>query len=465
MKSALTTVLKSNIGQQIISKAKGYAVEKVTDWVISNGVDVVKKQAMVTMTIKNADGQSYFDFLTWLKKNLNKESRYLSGYGVESNMYDLTTVPVFFKYDGHYFYTYKHTISGNNKASNFSHDRDSCITINMLGRNTEVMKKFHKEFISRQTRQVNCSNDENYQISIYNSMYGGSWNHTANIKPRDIDSVVMREDIKKSVMDRIEQWIDSEDFYKERGLPYKLGMIFKGHPGTGKTSFIKAIAGKLRFDIYMLNIKHVSDENIANCLRMTGRDSIIVVEEFDSCIAMSKREGVEESKNDVVSSVTLHIENIYGDTIDEEYKKNLVIEEVKKREGSLNENKKTPDSLTIGGLLTAIDGIVPLDDRIIILTTNVINMDKFDKAFLRKGRIDEIYEIPLMGKTEIKKYFNYMYPGEDFPDDVNYIPVAGCDVQDIFLNNKFNSKKFLKKLKKLYEDKGRNNDDKDIIIV
>ena len=38
---------------------------------------------------------------------------------------------------------------------------------------------------------------------------------------------------------------DAHKFYRKHGVPYRRSYLFYGVPGTGKTSLIQALAGKL----------------------------------------------------------------------------------------------------------------------------------------------------------------------------------------------------------------------------
>ena len=49
-------------------------------------------------------------------------------------------------------------------------------------------------------------------------------------------------------------FLKSEKWYQQRGIPYRRGYLLYGHPGTGKSSFIQAVAGALDYSICMLSL-------------------------------------------------------------------------------------------------------------------------------------------------------------------------------------------------------------------
>ena len=78
------------------------------------------------------------------------------------------------------------------------------------------------------------------------------------------------------------------------GIPYRRGYLLHGPPGSGKTSFIQALAASLGFDIYLVNLslRGMADDKLALLLSQAPSRSIIQMEDVDS--AFNKRVQVNE---------------------------------------------------------------------------------------------------------------------------------------------------------------------------
>ncbi len=56
------------------------------------------------------------------------------------------------------------------------------------------------------------------------------------------------------VVDEIRQWLESRDWHRERGLPWKRGFGLTGVPGTGKTTLVRAIGEDLDLPIFAFDL-------------------------------------------------------------------------------------------------------------------------------------------------------------------------------------------------------------------
>ncbi|KAK8097686.1 putative BCS1 protein precursor [Apiospora kogelbergensis] len=154
---------------------------------------------------------------------------------------------------------------------------------------------------------------------------------------RPLDSVVLAEGLKESIVG------DVQDFVKRRQW---IPAVWA--PGTGKTSFIHALAGELDYNVAMVNLSEVgvTDDKLAFLLSKVPERTIILLEDVDSAF--------------------------------------------------VNRTKRASDgysgpTVTYSGLLNALDGLMAGEDRIAFLTTNHIEL--LDPALIRPGRVDMMVRI------------------------------------------------------------------------
>lgn len=293
------------------------------------------------------------------------------------------------------------------------------ISITALGRNTKLIHELIEKFRPRE-RPL----DET-EIFQFTENY---WSSLASVKMRPFESVIINKEIKDTVMQRIDDFYTKRQWYLDKGLSHKLTMIFHGIPGTGKTSFIKALAGKYGVNVYVINISTMTDDKLEKAIASVPKGNFILIEDFDSSKAVKARNTpIKDEILDVVGTTPPAPKRPKSDTV------------------SFAEEFSDYSMLSLTGVLNALDGIVSLDNTIIFMTTN--HIDKIDEAILRKGRCDLDVEIGQLNNDSIKEYINYTYGNDKDLSGYHFKPITGCNLQDALLINKDDFKGFMETLR------------------
>ncbi|RRT41674.1 hypothetical protein B296_00057639 [Ensete ventricosum] len=167
---------------------------------------------------------------------------------------------------------------------------------------------------------------------------------------------------KQEIMNDLETFSKSRDYYAKLGKTWKRGYLLYGPPGSGKSTMIACMANFLEYNVYDLELTAISDNTeLRRLIVNTGSKSIIVIEDIDCSIHLSgtrETEGVSHNND---------------------------------------EEKKTADSgqskVTLSGLLNFLDGLWAAcgGERLIVFTTN--HLEKLDPALVRRGRMDMHIEL------------------------------------------------------------------------
>lgn len=263
------------------------------------------------------------------------------------------------------------------------------------------------------------------KLILYTS-FAAEWRPFGNPRRRrPLHSVILDEDIAGHIWADVQEFLESGEWYTDRGIPYRRGYLLHGPPGTGKSSFIQALASELGYSICLLNLADgmVTDDRLQHLFNAIPEKSILLLEDIDAV-------GLDTSNTSV-----------------------------KKNEGL--------QKLTLSGLLNALDGIGSSEERIVFMTTN--HYDRLAPALIRPGRIDVQHYIGLASPSQAHRMFMRFYPGcdelaEKFSNLVASHQVSPATIQGHFIQHKDDPVKALEsfeiflhcnraKLAKLYSSK------------
>lgn len=243
-----------------------------------------------------------------------------------------------------------------------SHDRDDkeIITLTKIGRSNDIFIDLIKS-----TENIN----EN-SIKLYDYDGHSHWEFKREIPKRNFNSIYISKEIQDNILSTIDNFKNNKTWYAEHGIPYQLGLLLKGPPGTGKTSIIKAIASHFDFAIYYISVNKIA--NIQEAFSNIPNDVLVVIEDIDGSVLTHSRESGK------------YLDNKHED----KDSKSLI--------------------MSISEILNAIDGIFAPSGRILITTTN--KPEILDEALIRPGRIDKQYEIGYVDIESLTKFINAFYP-------------------------------------------------------
>lgn len=235
-------------------------------------------------------------------------------------------------------------------------------------------------------------NSKTSQIEPWRSV---PFSHTANF-----DTVVLDSDLKSKVKSDLEQFMKSKQYYHRLGRVWKRSYLLYGPSGTGKTSFVAAMARLLCYDIYAIDMSKVADDScLTNLLLRTTSQSMILIEDLDRYL------------------------------------------------------KEKSMAVTISGLLNFMDGIISSfgEERVLVFTMN--DKDQIDQAVLRPGRIDVHIQFPLCdfpafkslasSYLGVKEHKLFPQVEEIFQSGVSLSPAEVCE---IMISNRSSPSRALKSI-------------------
>jgi len=80
----------------------------------------------------------------------------------------------------------------------------------------------------------------------------------------------------QNVKERVDMFLNNKEWYKEKGIPYTLGIMLHGPPGTGKTSLIKAISKDSKRHVF--NIKFNKDTTQTQLRDLFFNESVSILQ-------------------------------------------------------------------------------------------------------------------------------------------------------------------------------------------
>ncbi|KAF8625116.1 hypothetical protein AX15_005540 [Amanita polypyramis BW_CC] len=284
---------------------------------------------------------------------------------------------------------------------------DACVTlsISVVARSNTVLK----QLVLQAKKEYEA--EAVHRIQIYFADSHGSWRWTDSRHKRPMSSIVLNPGVKEMLLNDAKDFLKSEKWYADRGIPFRRGYLLHGVPGSGKSSLIHAIAGELMLDIYVVSLSAswISDSTLNTLMGRVPARCILLLEDLDAAFTRStsrdktSRDDKEDKDKDPNSSSP---NNPGASTSNRSGR----------RRGRSGDQLSDVNTLSLSGLLNALDGVAAAEGRVLFATTN--HLERLDPALSRPGRMDVWVEFKNASKWQAEALFRNFFPStEDEKDE------------------------------------------------
>ncbi|THH05072.1 hypothetical protein EW145_g5057 [Phellinidium pouzarii] len=281
------------------------------------------------------------------------------------------------------------------------------LSVSVVARNNNILK----QLVLQAKREYEV--EAVHRIQIYFADAHGSWRWTDSRHKRPMGSIVLEPGVKEMLLADTRDFLRSEKWYADRGIPFRRGYLLHGVPGSGKSSLIHAIAGALMLDIYVVSLSSswMNDSTLTSLMGRVPARCIVLLEDLDAAFTRSTSRdagstGAPSKKKSSNSSDSK--DDSDDEDGDDENSKN----KKKKKDDSLSE----VNTLSLSGLLNALDGVAASEGRILFATTN--HLERLDPALSRPGRMDVWIEFKNASPWQAEALFRNFFPSADEEPEV-----------------------------------------------
>ncbi|KAF8515922.1 P-loop containing nucleoside triphosphate hydrolase protein [Gautieria morchelliformis] len=250
------------------------------------------------------------------------------------------------------------------------------LKVSVVARNNSVLKKLVLE--AKRTYEK----DAEHRVHIFIADTYGSWRWNGARQKRPMSSIVLEPGVKDMILNDCKDFLCSEEWYAERGIPFRRGYLLHGVPGSGKTSLIHSLAGELGLDIYVVSLssKGMSDNTLSSLMGDVPSRCIVLLEDLDAAFTRGVSRDASSTGAPTKDTTTTDSKDTSSD-------------------GS---------TLSLSGLLNSLDGVAAAEGRLLFATTN--HIERLDPALSRPGRMDVWVNFANATKWQAKGIFKCFFP-------------------------------------------------------
>ena len=386
--------------------------------------------------------------------DINDRDREKTSRGTATNLIVSQTAP--FKMNDDVFGYVNITKENEGNEKNPVKAEEFQITLYSETLNADELRAVLESWVTEYQSKLNKNNDKHLKFFLYSPSgdvtddYYDPTRHYSEFKfesGKTFSNVFYPE--KTDIVQRLDFFTQNKAWYKQRGIPYTMGFLFYGDPGCGKTSTIKAIANHTQRHIVSVPLNKIKTAkellNVFYNTNINYKDipldkRLYVLEDIDAADlkdTVGERSEKEKNKD----------EEDNGSSNKEDSGVDLNFLGLLKNTAAFDK-KFGAQKLTLASLLEVLDGVMEMEGRMLIITTNY--PEKLDKALIRPGRIDmKVHFGPMNGENIIRMYKHFFetdsvasVSSSDLPD-LKWTP---AEVTQVFLNNMNNPQEALKQL-------------------
>ncbi|KAJ7601304.1 hypothetical protein FB45DRAFT_396501 [Roridomyces roridus] len=255
-----------------------------------------------------------------------------------------------------------------------------------------------------------------HRIQIFLADPHGSWRWADARHKRPMGSIVLDPGVKEMLLGDARDFLASEKWYADRGIPFRRGYLLHGVPGSGKSSLIHAIAGELMLDVYVVSLSSawISDTMLMGLMSRVPKGAILLLEDLDAAFRSSASRRSSSPSSSASSSPP--------GTADQKRRRR---DKERDRERGYDaydyrgrDVMSEMNTLSLSGLLNALDGVAAAEGRILFATTN--HLEKLDPALSRPGRMDVWVEFKNASRWQAEALFRNFFPSaeDEEADDI-----------------------------------------------
>ncbi|THH29281.1 hypothetical protein EUX98_g4901 [Antrodiella citrinella] len=268
-------------------------------------------------------------------------------------------------------------------------DYGSCgeLKISVVARNNDILKRL----VLEAKRDYEKDAEHRVHIFMADTTYGcWRWNGARHKRP--MSSIVLEPGVKDMILADCKDFLCSEDWYAERGIPFRRGYLLHGVPGSGKTSLIHSLAGELGLDIYVVSLssKGMSDNTLANLMGNVPSRCILLLEDLDAAFTR----GISRDEKSTGAPTGSSSTSTSSSTSSAKNK----------------EENNDGSTLSLSGLLNSLDGVAAAEGRLLFATTN--HIERLDPALSRPGRMDVWVNFKNATKWQAEGIFRCFFPSK-----------------------------------------------------